>query len=326
MTMVLTCLENTMGLNVIYWTEMRCLLSPCGCHYLNLCCVDAAACNTEEITFFGVQTVYNVFSASPTHWEILLQNIGCSVHSLSQTRWTAHVASVRPFAAHLPEIATALQKILTLNLTAKTKYDINGAFRYVKSFICIVMASVWLKVFVCLDYRNQVIQARDEITDVEVSNLERLLTERNVMRNNKWINILEESKNVAGAIGIEAQFVKRRSIKRRRFNDEREGQKAEDNVSVTSISTGWAGDIDFEAEDTVEDDDKRNIRSRVYYDILDCVIAGLSSRFNAVLDIHKLFKFLWNYKSMTEIELCHQATAFAVRYSADVSSHDLWKK
>ena len=31
-----------------------CLLSPRGCHSLNLCGVDAAACNTEAITFFGV--------------------------------------------------------------------------------------------------------------------------------------------------------------------------------------------------------------------------------------------------------------------------------
>ena len=267
------------------------------------------------MTFFGVvQTVYNVVSTSPTRWEILLQNIGCSVHSQSQTRWTARVASVRPFAALLPGIATALQKILTLNLTANTKYDINGALRYVKSFTCIVMASAWLKVLVCLDYRNQVIQARKATIDVEVNKLESLLTEVNDMWNNKWINILEESTKVSGAIEIEANFFKGRPIKRRRFHDEPEGWKAEDNAAVTSISTGCAGDIDLEAEDMVEDDDERNFRCRVYYDILDCVIAGLSSRFTAVRDIH--INFLWNYKSLTEIELCHQATAFAVRYSA----------
>ena len=124
------------------------------------------------------------------------------------------------------------------------------------------------------------------------------------MLNNKWINFLEESKKVADAIGIKAKFVKRRPFKRRRFHDEPEGRKAEDNASVTSISTGCTGDIDLEAEDMVKDDDERNFRCRVYYDILDSVIAGLSSRFNAVRDIHKLFNFLWNYKSMTEIELC----------------------
>ena len=73
----------------------------------------------------------------------------------------------------------------------------------------------------------------------------------------------------------------------------------------------------------VEDDDERNFRRMMHYDILDCVIAGLSSRFNAVHDIHKLFNFLCNYKSRTEIGLCHRATAFAVRYSADVSSDEL---
>ena len=78
------------------------------------------------------------------------------------------------------------------------------------------------------------------------------------MRNNKWINILQESKKVAGAIGIEAKLFKRKPIKRRMFHDEPERRKAEDNASVTSISTGCAGDIDLEAEDMVEDDDERN--------------------------------------------------------------------
>ena len=136
---------------------------------------------------------------------------------------------------------------------------------------------------VCLDYNNQVVQARDATIDAEVSDLESLSIELNDMRNNKWINILEKS------------------------------QKS------TSFRTGCAGDIDLEAEEMVEDDDDRNFRCSVYYYIiLDCVIEGISSRLNAVRDIHKLFNILLNYKSMTEIELCHHATAFVVRYSVRI--------
>lgn len=66
-----------------------CLFSPCGCHSLNLCGVDSAACCSHAITFFGmVGTIYNLFSCSPKRWGILQENIGSSLHGLSCTRWT----------------------------------------------------------------------------------------------------------------------------------------------------------------------------------------------------------------------------------------------
>src|SRR5580765_2991910 len=96
------------------------------------------------------------------------KNTGSSLHTLFHTCWTARVASVRPFAAHLPGIENALRQLLTLNMTPKTRYDIMGVIKYVKSFECVVMAAVWLKVLVSIDYRNQVIQAKDTTSEVEL--------------------------------------------------------------------------------------------------------------------------------------------------------------
>jgi len=78
--------------------------SPCACHSLSLCGVHAAECCPEVMTLFGVvqKLYYNVFSSSLQRWEILKQNVGCSLHSMSDTRWSARVDSVKPFAFHLP--------------------------------------------------------------------------------------------------------------------------------------------------------------------------------------------------------------------------------
>ena len=47
------------------------IYSPCACHNLNLCGVNAAECCRDAITFFGnVQKLFNFFSSSPTRWEI----------------------------------------------------------------------------------------------------------------------------------------------------------------------------------------------------------------------------------------------------------------
>ena len=117
-----------------------CIFSPCGCHSLNLVGQDSAAICTDAVTFFGtVQTIYNLFSCSPKRWEILTDNIGCSLHCLSGTRWTDRVDSVRPFAAHLPGLKTALQDLLNLNLTSQTRSTIHGAITYLSSFKCVLM-------------------------------------------------------------------------------------------------------------------------------------------------------------------------------------------
>ena len=191
-----------------------CLYSPCGCHSLNLSGVDSASSCTEAVTYFGmVQTIYNLFSSSPQRWQILQRNITCSLHRLSGTRWTDRVASVRPFAAHLPSIKVALPQLLALNLTAKMTSKVNGAIKYVSSFTCLVMSSVWLKVLVAIDQRNQIIQARKATIDIEVSSLKSLLEDLKKLREN-WPLILRECKLVASAANLQNEFPSRRKSKR----------------------------------------------------------------------------------------------------------------
>ena len=64
-----------------------------------------------------------------------------------------------------------------------------------------------------IDQRNQVIEARDAIIDVEVKNLDDLLTELKIIRDN-WFSIFEESKSVAEALNIDTQFPEIRKRKK----------------------------------------------------------------------------------------------------------------
>ena len=103
------------------------LFSPCGCHTLNLCGNDAAECLPEEITYFGtVRTIYNLFSSNLKQWELPNTRIGCSLHCMSETRWSARLQCIKPLASHLNGIQLALQDLLELNLTTKTRNEIIG--------------------------------------------------------------------------------------------------------------------------------------------------------------------------------------------------------
>ena len=82
------------------------------------------------------------------------------------------------------------------------------------------MSAIWLKILVAIDYRNQVIQSRNTSIDTEVANLESLLVEMKT-------TILQESKNVARAMGISSELPARRKRKRRCLADELPSEELE---------------------------------------------------------------------------------------------------
>lgn len=271
------------------------IFSPCACHSLNLCGAHAAECCPEVQTYFGiVQKLYNLFSSSPMRWEILQENIDCSLHSMSQTRWSARIDSVRPFAAHIPGIKSALLALRELNLTSETKAEVDGIHSYIHSFTCVIMSSIWIKVLAAIDLRNKVLQARSATLDIEVSNIDDLLKELMFLRQ-QWPSLLAEAKTVADEIGIPIAFPVKRKRKRKRFFDEKL----------------YADDSSNNTEDT--------FKNEVFYVLIDAVIGGITTRFNAVKKITGTFSFLWQYLSMDENELHSSVRKFVNEYSVDVS-------
>ena len=123
----------------------------------------------------------------------------------------------------------ALQQLLALNVTPGTISEVNGAIKYVSSFMCLVISSVWLKVLVAIDRRNQIIQARKATIDVEVSNRKSLLEDLKKLRE-KWPLILRECKLVASAVNMENEFPSKRKSKRLADYVEIQVQTAESTV------------------------------------------------------------------------------------------------
>ena len=74
---------------------------------------------------------------------------------------------VKPFTANLPGLQASLEELLNLNLTSKTRTEVNGAIEYVSSFTCVIMTAVWVKILTPIDLYNNVLQARDATLDVK---------------------------------------------------------------------------------------------------------------------------------------------------------------
>ena len=261
--------------------------SPCGTHTLNLSGVEAAKCCPEAITFFGVvQKCYVIFSSSPQCWEILLSKIGCSLHSTSETRWSAHVAAVKPFTAHLPGLVDAINELLESNIPPETVTDLKGIKTYITSFKGLLMASVWLKILVPINMRNVALQARNTTIDAEVDNIASLLEDLQLLREN-WQVILQECRIVANNLGWNSDF-------------------PEESRTRSAVSS------DLSPEE--------NFKISVFYVILDSVIASIRRHFAATQRLNETFKFLWKYVDMPEDELKEAAGNFQKVYDRDVQT------
>lgn len=66
-------------------------------------------------------------------------------------------------------------------------------------FEFILMTSIWFKILTIINQRNVVLQAKNATIDVEVKNLESLLANLQMIRN-QWDGIFKEFKRVANAV------------------------------------------------------------------------------------------------------------------------------
>ena len=104
-----------------------CLFSLCGNHTLNLVGCDCAESCKEAITYFGtIQEMNNLCSTSPQRWEILKTHTSVSLHSMSRTRWSSRIDSVKLVAQHLHAMKNPLKEMESLNLTADARNQLQS--------------------------------------------------------------------------------------------------------------------------------------------------------------------------------------------------------
>ena len=187
---------------------------------------------------------------------------------------------IRSFSNHFLGIISALKELEELNLigTIIAKSEVIGAINYLETFQCIIMSSIWFKILAAIDIVNVVIQARSLTTDIVIQNLNNLITDLKILRDN-WLSIVQEAKLVACSMNIDTSFPCFRKRKRTRFYSE----TAE------------------EAE--IMKNDETQFRDDVFFTIIDSVLQGLLKRYNAANNIYKLFGFLWCYLELEDHEI-----------------------
>jgi len=261
----------------------NCTFSSCGNHTLNLVGVDSAESCKEAIKFFGtIQQVYNFFSSSPKRWEVLKKHLhGISLHNISKTRWSARIDAVKPVALHLKSLLSAVNEFELCSLSADAQIQIESFKKYLSTFECVLMSTIWMRVLVLLHQTNLILQARKSTLTIEKINIDKLIEDVKEIKNG-WGSVFSESKKIAAANDIVIEFATNRPIK--------------DQVSA---------EVYF--------------HNHVFNKIIDSIIFGLTQRFKAVSSICNLFEVLWNFDEMEEKSLIEAASILQTKYKNQIS-------
>jgi len=255
-----------------------------------------------------VQKLYVFFSASPQRWEILQKQLGTSLHGMSGTRWSERVTAIRPVAAHSDLILKAIEAVGDLTLTPEATTELESLQRYFSSFISVLMSSIWIKVLPAINERNKILQTRVGTVDVEVKNLEDLLCDLQSIRD-QWSKIWNESALVANGLDMPTKLpsTRKRQVKRKCFFDDSPEQPKQQPQQQ-------------QRNDNPADEPQVNeFRINVFYRLIDAVILGLTTRFEAAKHIDSLLGFLYKFQLLSEEDLTSAVTSFCAMYNRDVS-------
>ncbi|KAK5642823.1 hypothetical protein RI129_008990 [Pyrocoelia pectoralis] len=112
----------------------KALFTPCANHSLNLCGVHSFACVPSSVTCFStLEKLYSFFSVSTHRWEILIQKVGKTLKRLSDTRWSAHHASVKAVRQNVEQLVLTLEEMCD---PSKENLDTRSAASVLLPAIC----------------------------------------------------------------------------------------------------------------------------------------------------------------------------------------------
>ena len=115
-----------------------------------------------------IQKLYNLFSSSPSHWNILQEIAQISLHRLSVTRWSARIEAVKPLAKRPREIVEALNSLKEHDLPAHLCNDVDTLSKWLSSFEYTLLVSFWFKVLQAINDVSLLLQSLEITIDKEL--------------------------------------------------------------------------------------------------------------------------------------------------------------
>uniref|UniRef100_A0A2N9J138 TTF-type domain-containing protein n=1 Tax=Fagus sylvatica TaxID=28930 RepID=A0A2N9J138_FAGSY len=207
----------------------RAFYVPCGCHTLNLALCDMAKSCVKARNFFGyVQKIYTLFSGSTHRWDVLKTYVkGLSPKALSVTRWESHIESVRAIRSQPEELRDALIEISNTSKDDVVMAEAKGlCFNALEDFEFLISLCIWYKILDKVNWVSQVLQKEEIDLENAIIKIKELILFFEELREDGFLDLIEEGKELAKKVGIEPAFTVKRVVRRKKQFDEDVGEDA----------------------------------------------------------------------------------------------------
>ncbi|XP_035837182.1 zinc finger MYM-type protein 1-like [Helianthus annuus] len=201
----------------------RAFYSACGCHSLNLALCDMANTITKSKEFFGtIQRLYTIFVHSINRWQILKDNVkGLTLKSLSTTRWESRIDSIKPIRTQLADVRKALREVRGTDRDAKIISEAKSLEEYeLGDFEFLAQIVIWFELLSKVNVVSKRLQAKYVVLDVAIDEVDKLIKFFKNYREVGFSKALDEPREIANEIGVNAEFRQKRVIYRKKQFDE----------------------------------------------------------------------------------------------------------
>lgn len=166
---------NKSGLHTIMRRENElALFLNCNNHSLNL--VGIHATKNEPVLgsfYLNIDSLFNFFARSTIRWGIFKNEIKVSLHSQSETRWSARYEAVKPVFLNFKEILNLLENMSeNEELNSDTRQDAFALAKRLSSYDFIILLEFWYLILGKLDtvqkrLQNPKMNFKDAALDID---------------------------------------------------------------------------------------------------------------------------------------------------------------
>jgi hypothetical protein len=262
----------------------------------------------KAISFFGiVQRIYVLIAGSTKRWNILLKHVpNLTVKSLSNIRWESRIKSVTTIRYQATELKSALSELRhASDVEPKDKSDAKNLFDALVSFEFLLGMIIWHDVLYAVNKVSKMLQSPAMNIDTTLKLMEDMMQYFEKYRNEGFSCSLIIAKSIANKMGVEASFLEKRRVLRKKQFDESSSQE-----EILEV--------------------ERAFEVKYFLVLVDMAITSLKTRFEELMVFKGIFGFLLSsstVKSLNDTELEEHCTKFANTLShdglSDVEVHDL---
>ncbi|XP_053106039.1 uncharacterized protein LOC128324907 [Hemicordylus capensis] len=229
------------------------------------------------------QQIYNYFSASTQHWQILTSHVPTiTVKPLSQTRWESRIDALKPLRYHLGSIYDALMEIYNEphphKRTSESLVVAKGLAEGISKFKFVVSLVVWYNMLFEINLTSKLLQNKE--TDLS-SATSQLQVTKNYLVGCRCDDGFEQVLIDASVIAKELEILP--NFETEQFRQRRKKKQ-----------------FGYEAPDEAPQDPKQKFKVDFYYAILDMAIQSVEERFQQLQHYNSVFGFLYDIYSINK--------------------------